>query len=297
MTFFKSCFLIVCLVGISVLPAFNLHSQGTALLWKVKHENGPSYLLGSVHVLKKEHYPLKQVIEDAYAASDILAVEADLSGEKGMTASMKMLQKAFYTDDTTIEDHLDKKVFDQLQAKLKELKLNYDSLKNQKPWMLAMTLLMHQLTKLGFDPGVGVDMHFLNKANKDKKKIIELESVDFQLELFESLTKVEGEQFLLTTIKEANTLEKEFDKIIQSWLNGDVAALEKLLLDETLKSGDAAKLYKRINDDRNVKMVEKIDGLFQSGKTCFIVVGGAHMVGPMGIVQLLKQKGHTVTQL
>lgn len=297
MKLFWRSILVVFFAGIMVLPAMSLQGQGTAMLWEVKHENGPSYLLGSVHLLKKEHYPLKKVIEEAYEKTGILAVEADLSGQKGMAASMKMLQKGFYTDDTTIEDHLSEKIFKQLKKKLKELKLDYASLQNQKAWMLAMTLLMYQLTELGFDPMAGIDMHFLNKANKDKKEIIELEGADFQLDLFESFSKEEGEQFLLTTIKEADTLSGEFNKLVDSWLKGDAEVLEQLLLDETLKSGDAAKLYKKINDDRNVKMTEKIDTYLKSGKRYFVVVGAAHMVGPMGIVQLLKNKGYTVTQL
>jgi uncharacterized protein YbaP (TraB family) len=286
--------LLVYVVLFSAVPVFG---GGSAFLWEIKSDSGSSYLLGSVHVLKKEHYPLKKVIEDAYTNTDVLVVEADLSSSKAAAASMKMLQKGMYTDGKTIEDHVSKATFDMLQKKLKELKLDYGSLKTFKPWMLAMVLLMNQLTKMGFDPTVGVDMHFLKKATADKKEIIELEGVEFQLKLFDGFTKEEAEQFLLTTIKEADQISKEFDKIITSWMTGDVEAMEHLLTDYAKESPAAQKLFKKINDDRNVGMADKIANYLKSGKRYFVVVGAAHMVGPKGVVQLLRNKGFTVNQL
>jgi uncharacterized protein YbaP (TraB family) len=57
--------------------------------------------------------------------------------------------------------------------------------------------------------------------------------------------------------------------------------------------------YQAILKDRNVAMLEKIEGYLEdkSKETYFVVVGAAHMVGEDGIVTRLKEKGYTVTRL
>ena len=45
------------------------------LLWKVAGEQGDLYLLGSVHMLSKEDYPLPQAMHAAYAEAEELVFE------------------------------------------------------------------------------------------------------------------------------------------------------------------------------------------------------------------------------
>src|SRR4030042_6914079 len=43
-------------------------------LWKVQSKTGTVYMLGSIHLLKKEVYPLNEKIEDDFDKSDVLVV-------------------------------------------------------------------------------------------------------------------------------------------------------------------------------------------------------------------------------
>ncbi len=282
---------------VSVLSLTTVYCQGKAFLWEVKSGSSTSYLLGSVHVLKKEHYPLKASIENAYTKTDILAVEVNVGGPKMMEVAMKMFKKGMYQGEDTLEDHVSKKTFQLLQTKLKKMDMHYGSLKKFKPWMVAITILQTVLLKLGFNPQYGVDMHFLNKANKEKKEIVELEGAEFQLQLFDGFSKEDSEKFLLSTIMEADQIKKELDKMIAAWMAGDALAMETLLTGSIDKYPELKEFYKKINDDRNVGMVKKIISYLGTGKRYFVVVGAAHMVGKNGIVQLLRNKGYTVNQL
>jgi uncharacterized protein YbaP (TraB family) len=246
--------------------------------------------------MKKEHYPLNESIEKAFAESDALVVEADLSGPKMLESGMALLKKGMYEGEETLKNNISEKTYRLVAEKLKEMGMDIESYNKFKPWMLAMTIPGQQLLKMGFEPQYGIDMYFLNKAAGDKD-ILELEGVEFQVKLFESFSREDNENFLLSNILEADNIGKEVGKMIKAWRAGDVAGLERLMTEGIDKYPDLKNFYKKLADDRNEGMVKKIINYMNEGKKCFVVVGAAHMIGKMGIVQQLKDRGYTVTQL
>jgi len=271
-------------------------NQGKSFLWEIQTDHGKSYLLGSVHLLKKEHYPLKDVIENSFEESDVLVLEIDLSGDNLLKAGMMMLQKGMYQGDETLKDNISEKAYQTVKEKLEAMDMDIEGFKKSKPWFLAMTVLEKKLMQMGFDPTYGIDMYFLRKA-KDKKEIKGLETIDFQIGLFEGFSKEESEKFLLSSILEADQLESEMDKMISAWINGNTKKMEEATTENIDKYPELSDFYKRLNDNRNVHMVEKIISFLNTGKSHFIIAGALHMVGKKGIVQLLKNKGYTINQL
>lgn len=290
-------FFVLVLVNLVLLPM--LYSQESAdkcFLWEIQLQQGNSYLLGSVHLLKKEHYPLKKVIEDSFEKSDVLVLEVDLSGENLIKSGMYMLQKGKYQGKETLKDNISEKTYQLLKEKVESMGMDIEGLNGWKPWMAALQIMESKLMSLGYNPMHGIDMYFLNKS-QGKKEIKGLETVEFQVGLFENFSKEESEKFLLSTIMETDQLEKEMDQMVTAWVTGDVEAMEKTMTDTIQESPELEAFYKKLNDDRNVRMVEEIISLLKTGKKYFIVVGAAHMVGKNGIVQLLKNKGYNVNQL
>lgn len=286
--------LLIILFSLSML--YSQEQAGKSFLWEIQSEQGNSYLLGSVHLLKKEHYPLKKVIENAFAECDVLVLEIDLSGDKLLKAGMMMLQKGIYQGEETLADNISTKTYQLVSDKLKTMDMDIEGFKKSKPWMVAMTVLEKKLIQLGFNPMYGIDLYFLRKA-EGKKEIKGLETVEFQLSLFENFSREENEKFLLSTILEADKLEKEMDKMITAWSTGDESAMEKTMMESIREYPELMSFYKKLNDDRNVRMVEQIISFLKTGKKHFIVAGAAHMAGKNGIVQLLKNKGYNISQL
>ena len=85
-------------------------------------------------------------------------------------------------------------------------------------------------------------------------------------------------------------------KTVNAWLAGDAQTMFQNNTSYLSKYPELLPMYKKLNDDRNVTMTQKIQGYMRSGKTYFVVVGAAHLIGPNGIVNLLRNKGYTVTQ-
>jgi uncharacterized protein YbaP (TraB family) len=160
--------------------------------------------------------------------------------------------------------------------------------------MVAVALIGLELQKLGFDQEHGVDNYFFTKAKEDKKTIVALETVDFQMGLFSNLTKAESDAMLQQTIQEISGFKKILTEMTDAWKTGDTAALDRLILD-AMREYPA--IHKKLLLDRNRAWAAKVEKLLAEGKNVFVVVGAAHLVGKDSLVDLLTKKGLKTQQL
>jgi hypothetical protein len=163
-----------------------------------------------------------------------------------------------------------------------------------KPWFVAMNMTLVELQKLGIDPQYGVDVHFLAEAKG--KRIIELEGAEAQIELLDGFTDKEQEEFLKYTLNENESIGKSINDMIAAWNAGDAGRIEEYLTESTKDSPEMQTLYRKLFDDRNGKMADRIEAMLKTGNTYFVVVGAGHLVGKTGLIQLLG-KTHPVEQM
>jgi hypothetical protein len=252
-------------------------------------------VLGSIHLLKKDVYPLSRTIEGAFAKSDVLAVEADVSDISRLDIQ-KLMESAFYPGGDSLEKHVSGKTFNLIEEETARAGLPMELVYNQRPWFLGLTLESVELMKAGYDPNYGIDKHFLSKA-EGRKKISELESLDYQINLLAGLNDEEQELFLLYTLRELKILVQEVDKLVDAWKSGAVEKMESTITKSLTEDRRFYTIYDKLVYKRNRSMAQKIDGYLNTSKTYFVVVGAAHLVGDKGIIQLLKDKGYSVEQL
>lgn len=269
---------------------------GKSFIWEIRTKAGNSYLLGSVHALKKENYPLKPAIEEAFTNTAILVVEANLAQDKIMEVAALAFKKGVYAGDETLKDNLSEKTYNLAKQRLEEKGMDIELFKKTKPWMLAITITAMEIMKLGFDPNYGIDKYFLDRAS-GKKEILELEGAAFQVNLLDSLSAEESDKFLFSTLQETVDYQEELDMMVAAWEKGDSVLMADLVDKSTRDFPELKDLNKRLFDDRNHKMLEKILSLFKEEKTYLVVVGAGHLVGKTGLVHLLKDKGFTLKQL
>lgn len=292
--------LIVSILALIVMPTGLLHAQQAAKpatkhsLWKVEGRTNALYLFGSIHFLKKDFYPLPQPIEDAYKQSQVVVFEVNLDAMDSPESQLKMLESGKQPEGQTLKDSLTKETYAKLESYLSESGAPIALFSPLRPWMVAVALIGSELMKLGYNPEEGVDKYFFGKAKKDKKEIVPLETLDFQLQFFTGLTKQEEDAMLRETLQEISNFKKDLQAIIDAWKTGDTKALEKLMLDAMR---DYPQLHKKLLIDRNKQWAEKLQKLHASGKTVFVVVGAAHLVGKDSVIDLLNAKGLKARQL
>lgn len=263
-------------------------------LWEVKSDTATVYLMGSVHVGKRDFYPLDDRIQKAYEASDKLVVEANLAGPAALTAGVLMLERAQYPENDSLKANVSAETYEKVIKHMTKIGLPLDP-NRFKPWFLSMMISLAELTKLGYQAQYGMDMHFLQRAT-GKKEIVELESADFQIKLLDSFGKQEQEIMLRDNLKESDELEKFIGATVTALKSGDAAMLDNLLTESIRQNPELKAVHKRIMDDRNIEMAKKIEELLKTSLTYFAVIGAGHLVGEQGLVKLLSTK-YKVTQL
>ena len=263
------------------------------ILWKIQSPQNTIYLVGSIHVLQKEHYPLHEVFDEAFKQSSRVIFEVDLDGISSPEAQMNMLRKGLYLNGESLPTVLSPESYATAKAGLVGLGQQIEDFHRMKPWMVATAVMAMELQKLGFESAYGVDRHFFEKAQAMGKAIQGLETVEFQLDLFAKLSPSIQEQFLLQTLEEVKSLGTQVRDMVKAWKQGNVQQLETLLAGME----EYPELNQALVINRNMDWLPHIEQALQEKEPVFIVVGALHLLGKNGLVAVLKEKGYLVGQL
>ena len=282
---------LVLLLALSAAPS--LGAQERTLLWKVSEGDKSIFLLGSIHYLRKENYPLNQAILDAFNASDRLVLEIDLQNTPAGAAQRLTLEKAVYRDGSNLAQNVSQETYQLASKRAAELGIDMQVVQPMKPWFVAMTMLAVKLQRMGLDPKLGVDHHLAERAKRDGKPTSGLETLEFQLGIFDQLSKREQELMLRETAGELERIDKNVKDIVESWLKGDGERLAALLLAGMRQYPE---LQQKLVIERNRRWLDQIAKLVEQGSNAMVVVGAAHLVGQEGIVDMLKARGLSVEQ-
>ncbi|MEC0105594.1 TraB/GumN family protein [Paenibacillus taichungensis] len=269
-----------------------VQTGGRGFMWEVESNGNTVYLVGSMHIADESFYPLRKEFEEAFAEADYLGVEIDISKAAEEAQQKIVLDLGSYQDGTTLKDHISSETYNQLGDILKQSGLEPNALDTFKPWVVESTLASLKSMKAGYDASAGVDLYFIQKAIERKLPVIELESYESQLGMFNDFSKELQEKTLKATLDNFDVLDDSVNQMAEMWKTGNDEQLLKL----TNSFSDDEEYNKAMLTDRNVGMADKIDGYLRNGKgeEYFIVVGAAHYLGDHGIVKLLKDKGYTV---
>ena len=269
-------------------------AQAKTFAWKATGRGGTIYLMGSIHMMSESFYPLNPALEAAFKDSDLLVEEVDMAEMLDPMAQMSMLTRGMLPSNQSLDKLLSPATLALVKKATGDMGGAGGPLMRFKPWMLAIALQGMELAKAGFNPALGLDQHFYDEAQAAAMKTQGLETVEYQISRFDEMTMEQQDRMLAETLKELATETATVGKLGDAWKSGDVAAIERLALAD-LKSDPV--MYQRLLVERNRNWLPKIEALFARRGRALVVVGAAHLVGPDGLIAMLKAKGYTVEQL
>jgi uncharacterized protein YbaP (TraB family) len=264
-----------------------------SFVWKATRGGSVVYIAGSIHMLTPDAYPLHPAFERAFTESDLLVEEVDLAEMLGPEVQMKTLMRGMLPAGTTLDKVLAPATLALLTKAATDVGAPMEALQRLKPWMIALTIEGLELRKSGFDPELGLDMRFYNMARKGGKTVQGLETVDYQISRFDDMTFEQQDRLLAEALKEMHTEKSSVTRLTDAWKTGDAAGVERIVLAD-LKADPF--LYQRLLVERNKNWLPKIEALFTRKTPALVLVGAAHLVGPDGLVAMLKAKGYTLEQ-
>ena len=265
------------------------------MLWRLQTDSTVVYLMGSVHALPKEYYPLDTILDRSLDSSDVLVLEVALEESMNASVMQSMLLSAMLEQGMTLKDVLDDKTYALAAAKLKSNGADIGAFDRFEPWVLALMLSGLELKDKGFSGEHGVDVYFDTRAAAEAKERAGLETIEDQIEIFNSMSLATQGEFLRQTLKGSAPTTSSIVKLAAAWRSGDLKALEKLAISEMRKD---SLLYERMLVARNRAWLPKIESYLADGsKRYLVVVGAAHLVGPDGLLTMLRARGFRPVQM
>jgi uncharacterized protein YbaP (TraB family) len=285
--------LVVACVAVWVATLGHADAATRNFLWKASGKQGVVYLVGSVHMLTKDYYPLSPALDVAFKDSDLLVEEADLAEMLSPGAQLQMLTRGMLPSSQSLDKVVSASTFALLTKRIAGLGMPVEALLRFKPWMLAMTLEALEWQKAGFDPDLGLDKHFYDRAQTDGKAVQGLETLEFQVSRFDEMPMDQQDKMLADTLKNLDTEKANVNTLADAWQAGDLLAVERIVLQDLKQD---PQMYQRLLVERNRNWLPKLEALFARRGHAFVVVGAAHLVGPDGLLAMLKAKGYSVEQ-
>ena len=286
--------LLACATLVAVSTLGHTEAATRNFLWKATGKQGVVYLVGSVHMLTKDYYPLDPAVDSAFKDSDLLVEEADLGELLSLNSQMQLLTRGMLPPNQSLDKVLSPSTFALLNKRIGNLGMPVEALMRFKPWMLAMTVEALEWQKAGFDPELGLDKHFYDRAQTDGKTVQGLETFEYQISRFDELSMDQQDRLLADSLKGLDTETANVNKLADAWKAGDAPAVERIVLRDLKQD---PQMYQRLLVERNRNWLPKLEALFARRGHAFVVVGAAHLIGPDGLLAMLKARGYSIEQL
>ncbi len=263
-------------------------------LWRIDGADNRVYLLGSVHLLREQDYPIPSAIYAAYEDADVLIMELDMDDLDPVRTQAIVNDLGLIKGGGTLRDLMGETLYAEAEQIAAELNIPLAMLTASEPWLAAITVEQLMLTRLGFNPAFGIEAHLAGRAGMDNKEILGLEDIEQQLGFLDSLSSDAQRSLLMQSLSEAQEIEPLMNRLIDAWRHGDVEFLESNMLDEMRQY---AELYDALVVARNRDWTTQIRALLEDDRDYLIIVGALHLVGDDGVPAMLTDVGVEVVQL
>lgn len=266
------------------------NSKNTAqgFYWEAKKDNKSIYLIGTIHVSKKEvnflNDNLKYILDNTQAlATETNSKDMDPEFLKSID-SKKFLTKGELKDFLTDEEK------NQLDEILKYFNLEYSDVSNLSIFGLN-SLILQEIDSIDELEDEGLDMYLENQYKRADKDTVSLETLYDTEGLIKEL--LGGTKFLnIKDIKDEINNRKIF---MDEFKDGN-----ELFFENNFKNGIKevdAETYNLSIKDRNKNMANKINSLFKENKNYAVAIGIGHFVGDDSVLSYLENLGYRITKL
>jgi uncharacterized protein len=271
----------------------NERNTDKALLWEIKGKDlkAPSYVFGTIHMIPAQDFFLPNGTLTAIEKTKEMVFEIDMADMSDMSNIMGLMSKLFMKDNTSLKDLLTAEEYKKVSAHFKSIGLPMMMLDRIKPMILsAFTMGDIKPTDMANGKIKSYEIEFYDVAKNKKMKTGGLETIDFQIAIFDSIPYKDQAKMLINQLNGGDTSNDDFKKLTEIYKAQDI---EKLYT-ETMASDELDKNSDILLVKRNQAWIPIMAA--QSKKTpTFYAVGAGHLAGPNGVITLLKKAGYSVT--
>lgn len=267
-------------------------ARDRGLLWRVTRDGRSSWLYGTLHI-GRWHWMLPGPrVAEALAASDLVALELDMLDPD----IQRRVALGLAADPA---DRLPEALAARLNAQLDTACLDRDAMRALAPEVQLVVLATLAARWDGLDPTYAIDAMLATVARAQGKPVASLESPEMQAALLrgDPATVRAGLADTLAQL-ERGQVRQMLVRVARIWDEGRADELVDYAQWCGCAETDADRAtLKRLLDDRNEPLAERIAARHAGGERVFAAVGALHLVGPSGLVALLAARGFEVRRI
>jgi uncharacterized protein YbaP (TraB family) len=283
--------MLMSLAGCSDAPGRNAADSPppSPLFYEIASADGTveGWMLGTIHALPDSTPWQTPAIGGAIGEADLLVVEL-LLGDAAARHNV-LAELATTPGLPPLDKRVPPDLRPQLAALLDRGDLTSADFTTQETWALAIVLAGIDATG---NPANGVDRALIGHFTG--RPIRELEGLRGQLSLFDRLPEAQQRFMLASVVRESETTRRDPERLQRAWLAGDAATIEAATREGFLAD---PLLREALLTGRNRRWAEALAPMLEQAPRPLIAVGAAHLVGPDGLVALLKARGYRLRRL
>lgn len=260
-------------------------------IWKLADEDTTIYLFGTVHALPTDVEWFRGDIAEALAASDTILTEIKVDDSMAAEMQQLVLAKGLLPADQPLRGMMDDEQRATYDAAMGKLGLPANAFDRFEPWYAGMMMSMLPLIQQGYSPDSGVEKVLLAHAGDKNQQA--LETVDYQIAVFDTLPQESQMAFLIDAAENIDEIKGLLDKMVAEWLAGDADDLAKLMNDGMTDP----MLAQRLLYDRNQHWATWMQQRMDQPGTLFVAVGAGHLAGQNSVQELLEKAGLEVSRV
>jgi uncharacterized protein YbaP (TraB family) len=266
-----------------------------SLLWEISG-NGldkKSYLYGTIHMIAKSDFFITTPTRLALEGSEKVVFEINLRKMKNPLAMLSIFSKAMMKDGKRLRDLVSPEDYALVKRKFETIGLPLPMLERVKPLFLASFAEGDGMPNR--ESSTSYEMEFLEIAEKNNKLLDGLETVEFQMGIFDSIPYRAQAEMLVANLKSDKKEDNEFKKMVDLYKSQDIEGLCKTIQADTTSNGSEGlgSYEEMLLVNRNRNWIPIMGRMMREKKT-FFAVGAGHLGGTNGVIRLLRREGYKV---
>ncbi len=264
-------------------------------LWQLEKDGVKSYLFGTVHVGDSSMKGLPSKVTKAIDATDKVIVEVDISAISPMEMQRRSMPFMMLKNGKTLKGELSEQNYAKLKEYFGNKSIDIAMFDGLAPWAVMVTMMQMEFQNAGFSDQTGIDKQVLAYAKTKNKQIGELETLEYQMEMFNHMSLLSNEM-IEETFEQLADVETYFITLVDAWKNGDMDTLTKYY-NESFDDSNYGEISEQVMlIERNNNWVEELTPRLAQ-EQLFIAVGALHLPEQHGLLKQFKEQGITVTRL
>ncbi len=267
-----------------------------SLLWEVSG-NGlaqSSFVYGTIHIISADDYFIPKGTLGAIEKAEEMIFEIDMNDMTDMTKQMGLLDEIFMDDNKTLKDLMSAEDYTFVEKHFEKMGLPIFFFERMKPMFLSV-FASGDIDPAGLQSGSmkSYEFEFFEMASKSKKPVSGLETIEFQMSIFDKIPYEDQAKMLIESIKTAEVGGAQFEEMINMYKSQDIDAMVEMIVDEDSGMSEYEDI---LVAGRNKNWIPLMKAKMNE-KVSFFAVGAGHLGGKLGVINLLRKEGYTVTPL